>query len=478
MQRNRNGTKVAQEAAVGIPSREVYGDPTLSLLPGELYDLIVQKHLAERAGEHRDIRIGSPTHGLFSWSTKKEPYFPLPGEKRFLKQQPLHAYWYKDFEGNIRTGYGKGDVKKELEGKILVTKVTPQSVHFTLAHTRYPERFVLIKPQSEKWGEKSWLLINTTPIKPLPYQKIRFKKIPAEKVEEALQKLDPGSSVQAKIDGAHSLISIAEDNIEILSYRTSKVTGGPIIHTERVYGTRPQLEVPPKYVGTILRAELYGKEKSGKVIPPQELGGILNSSIAKALQDKKKKGISLHAAVFDIQQYGKDPILFNLPYRKRRQLMEEVVDWLNREGLTNIHVTEEALSPQEARELWEIIKQKKHPLTHEGIVIHPSTGKPIKAKILEDVDVYIRGFFEGKGKYEGKGVGGFYYSLTPDGEIVGKVGTGLSDQLRMDMYQHPEDYIGRVARIRTQEQYSDTGAYRAPALIALHEDYPTKQVEE
>jgi len=63
--------------------------------------------------------------------------------------------------------------------------------------------------------------------------------------------------------------------------------------------------------------------------------------------------------------------------------------------------------------------------------------------------------------------------LKPGGDPVGKVGTGFSSEVRKQMMESPDDFIGRVARIRAQEQFP-SGAYRAPAFLALHEDYPNK----
>jgi ATP-dependent DNA ligase len=94
---------------------------------------------------------------------------------------------------------------------------------------------------------------------------------------------------------------------------------------------------------------------------------------------------------------------------------------------------------------------------------------PSKAKFLEDQDVHIRGMFPGEGKYYKRGVGGFTYSLTPDGPVLGRVGTGFDDDLRMDMYRNPDAYTGRVARVRHQGAFPGGGALRAPSFIALHE---------
>lgn len=91
-------------------------------------------------------------------------------------------------------------------------------------------------------------------------------------------------------------------------------------------------------------------------------------------------------------------------------------------------------------------------------------------KFTNENDVYIRDTYPGEGKYFKSGVGGIKYSTNPEGPIVGSVGTGLSDELRRQMFKNPEEFIGRVARIRSQGQF-ESGAHRAPSLIALHEDY-------
>ena len=71
------------------------------------------------------------------------------------------------------------------------------------------------------------------------------------------------------------------------------------------------------------------------------------------------------------------------------------------------------------------------------------------------------------------GAGGFGYSLGPKGDVVGRVGTGFSEEARHEMLAEPEKWVGRLARIRSQGQFPG-GAHRAPAFLALHEDYPTK----
>ena len=448
--------------APGLPKKDEHGDLS-QLKSGDLVDFVVQRHAAARAGPHYDVRIGRPDTGLFSWATRKE--FPKPGGKIALFQQPLHRHEYKDFEGEIPAGeYGAGTVKKHEEGRVLITKISDKAIQFTKAHKKNPERFALVRPKVEKMP---WILINTTPTEPVPYQKTHYTKVPPSDANKVFDGLQPGSSVQAKVDGAAALTKILDDKLEVVSYRTAKETGHPITHTERIFKGGPTItiSVPKQYIGSILRQELYGTRK-GKVIRPQELGGILNATVAHSMEAQKERGIELKNMLFDVQQIGKKSTK-EMPYSERMTALKEIAKLLPKE---RFHVAEEATTPEAAKKLFELIRSGKHPLTREGVVVHPSKGKPSKIKFVEDHDVHITGIFPGEGRLKGKGAGGFTYALKEGGPAVGKVGTGFDEALRRDMHKNPDDYIGRVAKIRAQEQHP-SGAFRAPTLIALHEDW-------
>jgi hypothetical protein len=445
--------------APGIPSKSNLGDVN-QLDTAKLYDLIIQRHKAHRAGDHYDIRIGDKNLGLFSWATKKE--LPEPGKPIALFQQPVHSYNYKDFEGTLPFGYGAGTVKKHHEGKVLITHKDEEGIHFTMADKRDPQRFVLVRPPTAY--QKQWLLAKAKPLPKHETEKIKFKLIDGEKAKEIISKMKPGTFVQPKIDGALNLVKLLKDRVEVMSYRHSKQTGHPIVHTERFFGSVPRVNIPKGLVGSVLFAEVYGK-KGNKVIPPQELGGILNSALAKSLQTQKERGIDLKASVFDIAQIGNKQIKHDMPYAEKKKLLNQIIPYLPQ---NKFHPVEEKVSRPSALKLFQDIQAGRHPMTREGVVIR--NGGRFKYKTTAEHDVYIRRFFAGENKYEGNAVGGFYYSYTPTGEVAGKVGTGISDDLRRDMFANPSKYIGRIARVEAQEKYP-SGALRMPVLIAIHEDY-------
>jgi hypothetical protein len=468
----------------GIPNIHDMGDLS-KVQAGQLLDFVIQKHIARRAGEHFDVRFGDPNMGAFSWATKKE--MPDAKKRIALFQQPKHAFGYMPFEGTLHGGYGAGTVRTHRKGKILITKATPTKISFTMAGQRYPERFALIKPRS--FEDKAWLLVNTTPIEATPYNKVHYTKIPQEQVGAALEKLQEGSSVQAKMDGALTLTKLLENGVEVMSYRVAKETGRPLIHSERVFHGRPEIQIPKELVGTVLKGELYGTRETSTdgaagvdiglgesadggrhtslgAIPPQELGGILNATVANSIEKQKAQKVKLKQMLFDIQQLGKTPVTEEIPYADRMAMLRKVLPHLPSDVF---HLPEEATTPGAAQALWQQITEGKHPLTQEGIVIHPPTGIPSKAKLLEEQDVFIRDIFPGEGKYEGQGAGGFRYSTEPEGPILGRVGTGLSDELRKELLADPAAFIGRVAKVRSQGPFP-SGALRAPALHALHED--------
>jgi superfamily II DNA or RNA helicase len=482
------GVKAAVvDYAEGLPDPKRFGDPR-QILKNKLLEWVVQEHKARRAGRHLDVRFGEPGGGpsLYSWATKKE--LPKPGERPIsLFQQPLHRGTYADFQGTIPSGYGAGEVKQHDRGKISVTEATRDKIKFVTLHKGDPEYFTMIRqtgvpknPQTARMRRTqggSWLLINTTPLKAeqvlggpasqVGMNKLKFTSIPAEKVDKIF---DPNFLVQSKIDGASLLYHVMQDKIEAVSYRQSKA-GRPIVHTQRMFGlggAKPK-DLPPELSGTILRGEAYGV-RDNKAIPPQELGGLLNASALKSLGEQARRKIQMRNMVFDVVRRGKEPVQPG----ERWKTLEEVSKYL---PPNLFHLPETATTPDEAKSLWNRIQSGEHPLTSEGVIGWPKgDGRPVKVKVMPESDVWVKGVFPGEGKYKGTHAGGFEYATAPEGSVVGRVGTGLSDEARRSLAEEPEKWVDRMARIRSQGKFPG-GAHRAPSFIALHEDYPQKTAQ-
>ena len=428
--------KHAADYAPGLPDPKRFGR-TEEIPRGQLLQYVVQEHAARRAGRHYDVRFGRPgdVGPLYSWATKKE--LPGPGEKRMLYQQALHRGSYARFEGELRQGYGAGTVKKKDQGAVIVSEATPDKIKFVVVHHKFPEHYTLLRrsgspqggtPRQKQTQGGSWLLLNTTPMDAARFlgggaglEKPHFASVPAAQVDKLF---DGKYLVQNKIDGASLLFHLLSDRIEALSYRTSK--GRPIIHTYRVFGPgggKPAKRLPDELVGTVLRGETYGvRRATGQAIPPQELSGLLNSSVQKSLEQQQRRGIEMKNMLFDIVRLGRTPQAHGqLPAEQRLAELQRIAGYLNGK---QFHLPETARSPAEARALWERIVSGRHPLTREGVVGWPvEGGPPVKAKLMPESDVWIHGIFPGKGGLAGRAAGGFEYSLAPGGPVAGHAAT-------------------------------------------------------
>lgn len=454
--------------APGISDKDEFGD-IKKIQPGQLLDYVIQKHDAVRRGTHYDLRIGNPTMGMFSWAMNDA----LPTkekDKQYAARTHLHDYDYNTFEGTIPSGYGAGKVKKHEDGKVLITHTTDNTISFAVANKKHPQRYTMVNPGQMGHG-KVWIVVREgTPDNP-GAEKLHYKSIPVNQLEEKLKSMAPGWNTQVKLDGALQFLNISSrGKAEMLSHRYSKTTGKPVIQTERFFGKIPHWDKLPKDIkNSVLYTEVHGRYDNGKIIPVQELGGLLNSSVSKSLTDQKKKGINLQAILFDIKRKGGKEYDTNVPYMERRKALQDVVKHLPKDKFVLPRMFDD-LDGSVA--LAKRIQEGKEPDSVEGIVVHPNAGTPYKSKIRPEYDVFIRDIFPGEGKYKDTHAGGFTYSHTVDGPIVGRLGTGLSDETRKMMHENPDWFINRYARVAAHEK-GESGALRVPSFLALHEDYPS-----
>lgn len=332
-----------------------------------------------------------------------------------------------------------------------VLEANDQHIRFNRYGGRVPEQYFL-----KRMGQKRWLLRNITPTRETKkWQHLVSEDRPGMK-EIPLSKLDltrPDQILQPKIDGAHVQVVLeANKPPRVFSYRRAKNETGFIEHTHKMpfFGT---LRTPEELDGTVLRAEVFGRGEHG-AIPPQDTGGLLNASVWKSREMQDRRG-PLDLRTFSVDRFkGKN--VASAPYSEQLSMLREVS-----EAMKPLKPMPTATTLAEKRKMLERIVQGKDPLTSEGVVVRDlRTGKIIKAKQRTDYDVYVREITKGRKRGE---AGAFRYSLTPTGPIIGNVGTGFSRQLRKSMWKHPEEYIGRVAKVLAQQQFP-SGALRAPVF--------------
>lgn len=446
------------EFAPGIPAdRKIVPLPVIS--SPVTWEFVLQRHRARRAGEHLDMRLGNPATGhAHSWAMRS---WPPAGSGTKAVEQPTHTRQYMDFSGKIGPGYGEGTVSIERREKAEVLSSGPDKLKFNLYRGRDVEELVL-----RRLGDKDWLFQNITrhraagPGSRLPSKKPKYKETSIDKVDHR----NPDTILQAKLDGAHVVIDFWREGQppRVFSYRVSKASAtGLINHTPKIKSMMGQF-TPKGLQGTILRGEVIAIGPDGKALPSAHTGGMLNANTWTSREMQQEGELVVYA--FDVISWrGKD--VSSAPFSQKAEMLREATSlapWLR--------TPRTASTPAEKKSLLSDIKRNKEPTTNEGVIEwHREKGVPSKAKVTREIDVWVREIFPEKGSREGL-AGGFRFSLSKNGPIVGKVGTGMSHELKRDMITNPKKYIGLKARIRVSPDSGSGYAPRNPSFVGWHLD--------
>ena len=427
----------------GLPDLRNYGDLSL-LKPQQKYTLLRQLHNAQRAGRHTDVRIGAPQLGLFSWAAPKD--LPKENQKRLFIRQPLHTYDYKNFQGQITSKYGRGTVKKLQESPIVVLENTGDKIKFTRADKRNAPVYTMIKTRNNNWIVS--LQKENVPPVIKTYSKQHFKSI---SLEEAADLIDRGAKAYPKLDGTGALAQMGKHGIDVYGINKDK-NGNLIRYTDHIGGLR-NMQIPKELQGKTFRVQVSGTQ-GGTPISPNRLSGLLNANLWNSIQERKKRGIYLYMAALALagqkDDYNKGPV-------------NELVRKLNSPKL--IELPQIATREQLQKNL-QVMRQGKHPLTQQGVVVQAPGKRPMKAKLLKDYDVQIKDIFPAEVTTSTPRAGGFTYTLPGQDKELGRVGTGFTHETLIDMMNNPQKYKGKLARITAMSQYP-SGAYRMPVFQAM-----------
>lgn len=468
-------TKTADDDAKGIPERGQKSDPPrVDPRPqqSEAWRRSLQRHFADDAGEHIDLRLARPDDDTgLSWALPKG--LPDPGEKNLAVQTDDHDTDYFDFEGEIEDGYGSGEVKLERDDSVEVLESNRDKVRFNAYEGNKTKEYALVRTEMGK-SDDQWLIINKTPNRDerdLPSSKPNYKEVDPENVSFD----DDDQIMSPKIDGSHVLFDINPgEQVRVFSYRPAERETGLINHTYRV----PRLinkRAPDDVPSMTLRGELWGqKNERNEPLPANRLGGILNSNVWKSRAKQNEEG-EIIPSVFDVVEYDNQHVE-DAPYDEKERILRTAVNRID-----ELDKPDEAKTQDDKESLYDEIRHGDHPETREGVVLwNRSSGEdPIKVKFKPQYDVRVENIFDARDgtKYEGSHAGGFEFSWPGENEkVVGRVGTGFSDELRQDMKENPSRYEGLIAKVEAIEQYADSdnpdkpGALRAPSFAGWHLD--------
>ena len=108
--------------------------------------MVIQEHDAVKAGLHWDLRFekihtdkNSPLYGEKVLKSFAIPKHKLPeGKEKILAiQVGDHAWSYRNFEGNLGPGYGRGSVKMIYNGKVEVERFDEDKIIFEYKGSKY-----------------------------------------------------------------------------------------------------------------------------------------------------------------------------------------------------------------------------------------------------------------------------------------------------------------------------------------------------
>lgn len=461
-----------REFAPGIPTgRVIKPIPRVrSKSDNQEWDVSLSMHPALRRGDHYDLRLVDPKGRGHSWAL---PRLPEPGQSTYAAQQATHSksYSLRKKPWEIPPGYGQTQIGRKVEPvfvqKAEVVEAGPEKVRFLRHHGQETDEFTLRKVYREGMTPL-WALNNATKNRntlegqKLPSSKPKYKEVRPEQVDFS----DVGEVMTPKFDGAHVLVDMKGPKapMRVYSYRPTERRTGVIEHTYK-FPDFQKRRTTNSLRNTMIRAELWAS-KDGKAIPAEQLGGILNAGVLNSRRKQQEMGVDLRLTGIDVVKHkGKN--YQNKTFEDKLKALRDVTR--GTKGLVELPPV--ARTESEKRQLMTDIESGKFPETREGTVLHrtDSAAPPTKVKFKPQDDVYVREVFsKSRGKARGH-AGGFAYSVTPDGPVVGRVGTGFDHKTRKDMLDNPEKYVGRVAKVKSQGPFP-SGALRAPSFDEWHID--------
>lgn len=494
------------------------GADRYKLKPGKYYvvDYVLEEHDAFEVGLHWDFRWKHPTLGIVDAVALPKHKFPELG-KPVLAAKSDAGHGHKHMK-NIpfkATGYGAGHTKTLQEGKAIIwTDPESRNLHIL---TDKGDGFAFVK--GNKSGKDDWLMVRLSDSpkggKPAIHRErtTLYKDVSrnADKIKIYALK---GMYGERKYDGAmYRLSKDKQGTIWLISRRPAHKDNAPIKIGNDFQGIDKAYWVPALMTlddkkfprETEIEVEVLSVGKGKYTSSHARTAAILNMGPASALEEQQKDGF-LIVKLLRVYKYDGDDWSKANPLEERK-LREK----LGKQSKRALHVPKARFTPKGIEDLY----QHEVETGGEGIVLKSMTDPEapvLKAKVSQTWDFRINSIHPVKDKRssnvrshkeananrnpgskwlpEGKPLGAGYITYITESGDVGKAGSGLTDDQRKELWEHPEIYLGEgnveyrdgayyaidpnkvpyQAEIKGMSQSPSTGVIRAPVVERLRND--------
>ncbi len=205
-------------------------------------------------------------------------------------------------------------------------------------------------------------------------------------------------------------------------------------------------------------------------------GSDFFSGVGKLTQKKEASDLAI-VTLFDVPWVEGWGASSEVPYSLRRECLEKMFNdaglvW--NEGQVRLIELINTITTCELVDTCETLLAEAQDAGWEGLMVKDvdapyCSGRRskawIKVKGKQTYDCRVVGFQPGKGRYDGA-AGALLVSY--QGKTIAVAG-GLTDAQRQDIYDHPENWVGKTAEVECQ-QLTPSGSMRHPSLVCIRWD--------
>jgi DNA ligase D-like protein (predicted 3'-phosphoesterase) len=111
---------------------------------------VIQRHKADKAGEHFDLRLENDEGAMSSWAIPKHK-LPTGKERLLAVKTEDHPISYMKFKGEIPSGYGKGQMDIHDSGTFEELESSGNKIVFKLKGKKEKGTYKIFKTDGKKW---------------------------------------------------------------------------------------------------------------------------------------------------------------------------------------------------------------------------------------------------------------------------------------------------------------------------------------